>query len=135
MKNDVLFTNRGANVGNVALVGEDLDDANIGPQLTFLRVGKHILPSFLYFALQTKYFKYQLSILDSGSAMNFFGIGTTEKLLITCPPESEQKQICKFISSVKSNIEMAEQKLAQTQALKKSLMQDLLTGKRRVQVN
>ena len=37
-ENDVLFTNRGANVGNVALVSQQLNDANIGPQLTLISV-------------------------------------------------------------------------------------------------
>ena len=134
-KNDVLFTNRGASVGNVAIVGEDLNDANIGPQLTFLRVNENILGEYLYESLQSMYFKIQLNSLDSGSAMNFFGIGTTERLQIAVPPISEQKKIAYVLSATNTTIESKRQKLSQTKSLKKSLMQDLLRGKVRVTVN
>ena len=69
---DVLFTNRGANVGNVALVPKELHDANIGPQITFIRVDTRFINSqFLYYSFQTLCFKEQLRKMDSGSAMNF----------------------------------------------------------------
>jgi type I restriction enzyme S subunit len=133
--NDVLFTNRGANVGNVAVVSADLDDANIGPQLTFLRVNEHISSEYLYETLQSRNFKFQLNSLDSGSAMNFFGVGTTERLQIVVPPINEQNKIVFALSSISKTIEEKQRKLDQTQSLKKSLMQDLLTGKVRVTVN
>ncbi|MCL1056825.1 restriction endonuclease subunit S [Shewanella gelidimarina] len=134
--NDVLFTNRGANVGNVALVPEVLEDANIGPQLTFLRVNEHKVTSlFLYIALQSDYFKKQLRQLDSGSAMNFFGIGTTEKFIFAVPPLIEQEEIAHSIYSSMIKVDKLNEKLKQIKALKKALMQDLLTGKVRVKVD
>ncbi|MDA8634761.1 restriction endonuclease subunit S [Rhodobacteraceae bacterium] len=51
------------------------------------------------------------------------------------PPLFEQKEISKILSDFEKTIEKKKNKLTQTQSLKKSLMQDLLTGKVRVQVN
>jgi len=51
------------------------------------------------------------------------------------PPQYEQQKIASILSSMDSHIEEKQQKLEQTQSLKKSLMQDLLTGKVRVTVN
>ena len=51
------------------------------------------------------------------------------------PPLFEQKEISKILSDFEKTIEKKKNKLTQTQSLKKSLMQDLLTGKARVQVN
>ena len=51
------------------------------------------------------------------------------------PSLAEQQKIVEILQSLDVRIIMQKNKLAQTQALKKSLMQDLLTGKVRVQVN
>ena len=47
----------------------------------------------------------------------------------------EQQKISSILFSIDSQIELQERLLGQTKSLKKSLMQDLLTGKVRVQVN
>jgi len=126
---DVLFTNRGANVGNVAVVPSVLDDANIGPQLTYLRADKKkVLPNFLYIALQTDFFKEQLVKLDSGSAMNFFGIGTTEKFIFSLPPLPEQQKIAKILTSVDEVIEKTQAQIDKLKDLKTGMMQELLTN-------
>ena len=54
---------------------------------------------------------------------------------IPIPNVSEQKEIAKVLRAIAEGIRGANLKLSQTQSLKKSLMQDLLTGKVRVTVN
>jgi type I restriction enzyme S subunit len=51
------------------------------------------------------------------------------------PPLPEQNKIASILTSMDKTIEEKQSKLSQTQFLKKSLMQDLLTGKVRVTVN
>jgi type I restriction enzyme, S subunit len=55
--------------------------------------------------------------------------------VIPVPSVHEQQKIASILSSMDSHIEEKQRKLEQTQFLKKSLMQDLLTGKVRVTVN
>jgi type I restriction enzyme, S subunit len=55
-------------------------------------------------------------------------------ILILFPPLNEQKKIASILTCIDKNIETKKQKLSQTQSLKKSLMQDLLTGKVRVSI-
>jgi type I restriction enzyme S subunit len=57
------------------------------------------------------------------------------EFVIALPSVVEQQKIASFIDATSSNIDNQSIKLAQTQSLKKSLMQDLLTGKVRVTVN
>ena len=57
------------------------------------------------------------------------------KLKLPLPPIKEQSEIAKVLHSIDNSIAADKDKLAQTQSLKKSLMQDLLSGKVRVQVN
>ena len=54
---------------------------------------------------------------------------------IPVPPKQEQIIISETLTSIERLIENNSEKINQTQSLKKSLMQDLLTGKVRVKVN
>ena len=56
-------------------------------------------------------------------------------LPVAVPTLEEQKKIALTIDTIDAKIKNHSQKLSQTQSLKKSLMQDLLTGKVRVRVN
>ena len=58
-----------------------------------------------------------------------------EETLVALPKIDEQLQISSTIASLDKAISDVDSKLSQTQSLKKSLMQDLLTGKVRVAVN
>ena len=133
-KNDVLFTNRGANVGNVALVEDYLDDANIGPQLTLLRVNKKLDKDFLYYSMQSNYFKLELKKLDSGSAMNFFGISTTKALTLRVPPINEQIEISSIIKSIDVQITTLKKKIENIKNIKKGIISELLSGRKRINI-
>lgn len=133
-ENDVLFTNRGANVGCVALTPINLDDANIGPQLTLIRCTDLIMPKFLYLFMQSLVFAKQLKQLDSGSAMNFFGIKSTKGFKICTPPIEEQKKLIQFLGQIDTKILKNQSVLKSLTKLKGALMQQLLTGKVRVTV-
>ena len=54
---------------------------------------------------------------------------------VTYDELDEQDKIISIIQKIDQNIYNKDRKLQQTQSLKKSLMQDLLTGKVRVKVN
>jgi type I restriction enzyme S subunit len=62
-------------------------------------------------------------------------LGDLGKCIVFLPPIEEQKQIAKILSSVDQAIKAQEQKLGCLQKEKHSLMQRLLTGKRRVKVS
>jgi type I restriction enzyme S subunit len=126
---DILFTNRGANVGSVAVVPKELDGGNIGPQLTQLRAKPNRVDSvYLFCYLQSWHFKKELARLDSGSAMNFFGTTTTGKFRVVVPPLPEQHKIAEILSTWDKAISATERLIAALQQRKKGLMQRLLTG-------
>jgi len=68
------------------------------------------------------------------STMTTIGQQDIFPLPVAVPPMNEQFLIVEIIKSISTNIEQKQRKLEQTKALKKSLMQDLLTGKKRVKV-
>ena len=71
----------------------------------------------------------------SGSTQSFISLGYLRNFNIPVPTALEQVQITKISAAINDQIQKYSMKLSQTQSLKKSLMQDLLTGKVRVQVN
>ena len=60
---------------------------------------------------------------------------TLRKTQLPVPPLKEQKAILKTYLEFENLKKTLLRKLSKTQSLKKSLMQDFLTGKVRVQVN
>ncbi|MDB2337756.1 restriction endonuclease subunit S [Amylibacter sp.] len=91
---------------------------------------KFILESINHFT-----FRKQAELKSTGSTRKRIGLVELRTLKIAIPPLSEQKKIASILTSKDITIEKRRCKLTQTQALKKSLMQDLLTGKVRVQVH
>ena len=130
---DVFFTTE-APLGNVALV-PDYKFA-IGQRVIALCPDVDKLNSvYLLYVLQGEIVKKQLFLDSTGSTVSGVKQSTFRKILILSPPLQEQQKIASIISSMDSHIEEKQRKLEQTQSLKKSLMQDLLTGKVRVTVN
>jgi type I restriction enzyme S subunit len=69
-----------------------------------------------------------------GSTMLHVTKGGMEKLHIMLPPLPEQRQIAEILTTVDEKIGVLQDKKAQYQTLKRGLMQQLLTGQRRVRV-
>ena len=135
VKNDLLIANIGANVGEVFLMPEVLQPASIAPNMILMRSKNSVDPHFLYNFLISDWGEQLVSLAISGSGQPKINKTDLKKTLILMPPHTEQKEIASIISSVDIVINRKYEKLSQTQSLKKSLMQDLLTGKVRVTVN
>lgn len=88
---------------------------------------------FYYYTLCLK--EQQLASSKQTGTQGNLNTDIVSRLKINLPPLLEQKKIASIITSMDKIIEENQRKLAQTESLKKSLMQDLLTGKVRVSVN
>jgi type I restriction enzyme S subunit len=74
----------------------------------------------------------QLIRLKPGSDHKRFWISEYSKMFIPLPPFSEQKRIAEILSQIDQAIEKEEKYKEKLERLKKGLMEDLLTGKVRV---
>jgi type I restriction enzyme S subunit len=134
---DIVITTRGT-VGNIAFYDDSInfDTVRINSGMAIIRNNNaHIECAFIYKLLSSGVIITQLKNLTFGSAQPQLTIGTLNELQLPIPPLAEQSQIVSAISSIQIALDKMENKLAQTQSLKKSLMQDLLAGKVRVKVN
>ena len=88
---------------------------------------------FILFFFKTKQGKHLLGLASPGGAGRNKTLGQKEfgKLTIPLPPFPEQRKIASILSTWDNAIERTEQLIQAKQKLKKGLMQQLLTGKRR----
>lgn len=100
-----------------------------------IRAREGINQGFIYYTLTSQKF-IEFSILGSeGTRMPRAKWNHASQHKIPFPPLLEQKKIASILTSMDENIEEKQRKLHKTESLKKSLMQDLLTGRVRVEVN
>jgi type I restriction enzyme S subunit len=90
---------------------------------------------FLYECLESDCIQRQIELEVAGSGYKSLSLADIRALAIPVPPMHEQERIRGLLLSIDGQVIVQKQKLSQTQSLKKSLMQDLLTGKVRVTVN
>ena len=92
------------------------------------------LGKFLYYCFSSRFLK-QVQQFSARGSVESVRMEMITGMAIPLPSLQEQSKIVDCISAIETNISIGKQKLSQTQSLKKSLMQDLLTGKVRVTVN
>jgi type I restriction enzyme S subunit len=127
---DVFITTE-APLGNVAKVPSY--KFAIGQRVLTLRPKESIIcTDFLFFIMQSEVFRKELELQSTGSTVAGIKQSTFRKVLLPVPAISEQKEIAKHISAIISRTTTYDMKLKRFKDLKKALMQDLLTGKVRV---
>ena len=88
---------------------------------------------FLYEVL--KFFYQKISSLAASSTMPALKFSDLKQFKIKLPNIIEQHKITSLLNNADKEIELLEQQLADLKQEKKALMQQLLTGKRRVKVD
>ena len=87
---------------------------------------------FLYYFLQHN--KPYFERIAAGSTIKTIGLPVFKKLTIPVPPIMEQELTAEILTTVDDKLQVLTDKKAQYQELKRGLMQQLLTGQRRVRV-
>lgn len=128
---DVLFTNRGE-IGKVAVIGEDLDGANLNSQIAWLRSKAEILPRYLYFYLQSGKMKKHYRQTQSGTALQQFTIKMLQSVNVRFPSISEQARLVRRLEELRDETHRLEasytQKLEALTELKQSLLHKAFAG-------
>ncbi|WP_146075852.1 restriction endonuclease subunit S [Vibrio jasicida] len=126
--NDILLSVR-APVGTVA---KSLHNACIGRGIASIQAKKNIVQEFVYqwlLAFEPKWERF-----SQGSTFEAVNSNDIKTLHISLPVFQEQQKIASVLTAADKDIELLEAKLVLFKQEKKALMQQLLTGKRRVKV-
>lgn len=129
-KNSILFSNIGT-IGKSCLVKEDFEGL-VAWNILYIKPKSDACVEFLVYFLQRHDEKGYFSSLVAGNAAKFINKTSMEGLQILYPPLPEQKKIAQILSTWDQAITATERLLESSQQRKKGLMQQLLTGKKRL---
>jgi type I restriction enzyme S subunit len=131
-KGDVLMTRVGAGIGEAAVVTVDYD-FSVYVSLTLIKCGKRLDSNFVQSVLNTDYYRY-LAVREqfAGGGVQNLNVQMVKDYVLPVPPLPEQQKIAKILSTWDKAIATTERLIATSQQQKKALMQQLLTGKKRL---
>ena len=128
--------------GSKALVGKSAPYSGscglytVGAFCAIFRPHKNVNASFVKFLFESSQYQSQLLVILAGSSINNLKGSDIEAMKIFAPANiSEQKRIASALLNADNEISSLNQKLEALKQEKKALMQQLLTGKRRVKVD
>lgn len=125
VKSPGVVTGRSGTIGKVHFV-----DVNFWPHNTSLWVtnffGNDEL--FIYYLFNT----INWNLYNSGSGVPTLNRNDVHEIILTLPPLPEQKRIAEALSDVDSMISSLEKLIAKKKAVKQGTMQELLSGKKRL---
>jgi type I restriction enzyme S subunit len=131
-KDDILVTKDGT-IGKLAYIFQLPKPATLGTGVFVLRpICKSYYPNFLYYVLNSFIFDRFMENLKAGSTINHLYQKDFVNLLLPLPPLPEQQRIAEILLQIDQTIEKEEQYKEKLQKIKQGLMEDLLTGKVRV---
>ena len=130
---DVVFSRVGR-VGSCFLVETEHDGWLISGQLLRVRMAKDVVDNrYLYRALASKYAQDHIAGASVGTTRTSINTQILESLEILVPTDRrEQAKIAEVLLTADQALKQMEALLAKQQRIKTGLMQDLLTGKKRV---
>ncbi|EPV8631468.1 restriction endonuclease subunit S [Enterobacter kobei] len=132
---DVLFNRTSETFDEIAIAAIYLDNAiaTFGGFVIRARPkGNQIDPAYSVFLFQSKSYRSQVVKLGQGAIRANIGQKDLARVCILVPPLAEQKKIAQILSTWDKAISVTEKLLTNSQQQKKALMQQLLTGNKRL---
>lgn len=128
-KGDVLLNITGASIGRAAV--SNLDDANVNQHVCIIRSDR-LAPEFLRDFLLSFNGQKQIEQFQAGGNRQGLNFEQIKSFKLPFPPLPEQRKIAKILSTWDKAISATERLIDNSKQQKKALMQQLLTGKKRL---
>lgn len=133
--NDVLLNITGASIGRSCIVPDDMSKGNVNQHVCIIRPNEKIIASYLSQLLNSKYGIDQIDKFQAGGNREGLNYQQIRSFVIPLPPKNEQLKIAGIVGTIDKKLESLELKRNYFNEFKKGLMQQLLTGKLRVNLN
>lgn len=131
LKGDVILT-REAPVGEVGIL-ENAEGIFLGQRLMMYRANKKIADNYyLFYSLSSAFCQKQIEDYSNGGTVAHMRVPDCGEILVNLPPLLEQQKIAQVLLTWDQAISATEKLLENSQQQKKALMQQLLTGKKRL---
>ena len=123
----------GNTIGSSFLVEEHILPANINQNVALIRpILEMVDPLYLQTWITSSYIQWQVKVEASTQAQPSLSLQQVGDFKINLPPLLEQQKIAQILSTWDRAISATEKLLENSQQQKKALMQQLLTGKKRL---
>jgi len=132
---DILLNITGASIGRCCPVPEDLGPANVNQHVCAIRIAKPRREDavFLSAVLASFIGQHQIDRLNAGSNRQGLNYQQLRSFLVPWPiDDAERTAVAARIELAESRIRVEQNYLSKLKAIKKGLMQDLLTGRVRM---
>lgn len=132
LANDLLLNITGASIGRSCVVPSNFKEGNVNQHVCIIRLKNNVDRKYIQLFLSS--FAGQVSINRTQVGGNREGLNhqSVRSIKIPLPPLPEQKKIAEILSTWDEAIETTQNLISQLELRKKGLMQDLLTGKKRL---
>lgn len=132
---DIVFARRGE-MGRCACALDDGIQKLCGTGCIKLKCNDRLIPKYIILYLQTHYIKQYLELNSVGTTMLNLNSTIISNIPILIPPISEQQQIVNYLdkkcSAIDKSIEQKQAIIEKLKEYKKSLIYEVVTGKREV---
>ncbi|MCG7643658.1 restriction endonuclease subunit S [Alteromonas sp. MmMcT2-2] len=129
--NDIVFSLRG-NIARTSIVPTSLQEANLTQGTARISVNDKNDTKFVYYKLASTPILNRINALSKGSTFKEISLEELRKVKLALPPLEEQRKIAKILSTWDKAINTTERLIDNSKQQKKALMQQLLTGKKRL---
>lgn len=128
---DIVFSLRG-NIGRMSIVPNELIEANLTQGTARISVDENNDSKYIYYQIASTPVLNRINALSKGSTFKEISLEELRKVKVACAPLQEQQKIAKILSTWDNAISTTEKLIANNKQQKKALMQQLLTGKKRL---
>lgn len=134
-QNDILIVQRGSTIGKVAIVDKNYGEVTINPSLVLINK-IHIDSKYLLYALSARYIVNYINLIGTTTAIPMISQKQINDLVIIVPPDSIQISVVKYLDEkcgkIDANILKKQKLIDKLQEYKKSLIYEVVTGKKEV---
>lgn len=120
--------------GGVAIVSKECDGLIASNAISSFKANNISDINFILAFMSTEYFRFTVNNLAGGTGQKEIGVKDILSLPVIVPPLEEQQKIAAVLTTADQEIDNLRAQLNHLKQEKKALMQQLLTGKRRVKV-
>lgn len=131
-KGDILINLVGASIGRSCVVNQSFNSANINQAVSVFRIKNGIYHAYIGNYFQAPNTIRRILGMQVDAARPNISLTDLRSFLIPLPPLPEQKRIAEILSTWDKAIDQTRKLIDAKKFLKKALMQQLLTGKKRL---
>ena len=137
-KEDIFVVKSGSTTGKIGYVSTDIS-FNIWSPLALIRANKVNYSRYLYYFLSSSFFQDQVQMYWSFGTQPNIGMKVLENLQVITPPLIEQKVIADYLDTKTAQIDQIIQtintQIEKLKELRKTLINDVVTGKIKIMDN